>query len=57
MGNSDVGFPPGRILFMVFEYIYMALLVMSFVLYIPTQDPLISDLWAIVRKDLNSRMR
>jgi len=34
MGNADAAFAPGQILFMVFEYIYIALLVMCFVLYI-----------------------
>jgi chitin synthase len=34
MGDSAVGFPPGTILFMVFEYIYIALILMCFVLYI-----------------------
>jgi len=33
MGNADAAFSPGSILFMVFEYIYIALLVMCFVLY------------------------
>ncbi len=36
MGNADAAFAPGKILFMVFEYIYIALIVMCFVLYIPS---------------------
>jgi len=35
MGNADAGFAPGNILFMIFEYIYIALIVMCFVLYLP----------------------
>jgi chitin synthase len=35
MGGVDAAFAPGQILFMVFEYIYIALLVMCFVLYRP----------------------
>jgi chitin synthase len=35
MGLPDAGFAPGQILFMVFEYIYIALLLMCFVLYLP----------------------
>jgi len=36
MGNADAAFPPGNILFLVFEYIYIALIVMCFVLFIPS---------------------
>ena len=32
MGNADADFAPGHILFMIFEYIYIALIVMCFVL-------------------------
>src|SRR5271156_6327981 len=35
MGQPDAAFSPGSILFLVFEYIYIALLVMCFVLYNP----------------------
>jgi hypothetical protein len=35
MGNADASFAPGNILFMVFEYIYIALILMCFVLYVP----------------------
>jgi len=33
MGNPDASFGPGNILFMVFEYIYIALILMCFVLH------------------------
>src|SRR5271169_1462200 len=36
MGGASAAFAPGQILFMVFEYIYIALLIMCFVLYIPS---------------------
>jgi chitin synthase len=34
MGDPAVNFAPGNILFMVFEYIYIALILMCFVLYV-----------------------
>jgi hypothetical protein len=34
MGDAAVNFAPGTILFMVFEYIYIALILMCFVLYV-----------------------